>query len=546
MINQPANNDLVIGLPIRNEAARLPGFLASLSENIAMLKAAGRKTSIIACINGTTDHSEAIIDAWNARQTDKAFRIKVIKSSPGKFTAVREIAKYANEAALAFVDVDIVMAPDCLLQLSSHLDANPLTHIAYANGEPVIPSDIPDTPFLITQRDYYAARKALPKRNFLHGRTFMMRSNAVLIEDLCVEDRVIDFVLGSGDSKKAASMSRILKLMDGPLADDIYVSYAILKRYGVGSIRQVDNACVKYTPSLTKVDFWRYCRRMELEKLRLACLFPDFGDIEKTTMNRDMSGKKVITTMRVSGSLEKRANLAAAVKTLAKENPIGLAQLTEVWVPTSSTKTAFAHAKSETASGLRVPPSPVRKVEIALLPEDAELPEGANITAALALVLDEKGNILSIVNKRGFDIPGGHVEPGEDVVGTLHRELMEEASATMLHPTRVGIFRSVNYPKTGDVSYMLVYAGQLDQLLPFQPSVPNEIVARNVMPIHAFLDCYTAGDEGQMATLIKRAEQYIPNNVIVFHRNDNRTQPYHKNGAGVSMPVPNVAAVMGI
>jgi len=53
------------------------------------------------------------------------------------------------------------------------------------------------------------------------------------------------------------------------------------------------------------------------------------------------------------------------------------------------------------------------------------------------LILNTKGELLLVESpkwKRGYTIPGGHVELGETLVGALHRELKEEVGLKVEEP----------------------------------------------------------------------------------------------------------------
>ena len=62
-----------------------------------------------------------------------------------------------------------------------------------------------------------------------------------------------------------------------------------------------------------------------------------------------------------------------------------------------------------------------------VLPSAAVPPERVS---GVFLVASQGGRLLVIRNERGWDLPGGHVEPGETLDAALRREVMEEACAT--------------------------------------------------------------------------------------------------------------------
>jgi len=62
------------------------------------------------------------------------------------------------------------------------------------------------------------------------------------------------------------------------------------------------------------------------------------------------------------------------------------------------------------------------------LGNNEELPPKENISAVF-LVATQDGKVLSVQNERGWDIPGGHLEKGEEPFTALRREVLEEAGA---------------------------------------------------------------------------------------------------------------------
>ncbi|WP_129122737.1 NUDIX hydrolase [Veronia nyctiphanis] len=98
-----------------------------------------------------------------------------------------------------------------------------------------------------------------------------------------------------------------------------------------------------------------------------------------------------------------------------------------------------------------------------------------NVTSVHGYLLHN--NQLAIVqNKRkGFEIPGGHVEKGETLEASLRREALEEACVTIEKPKLLGFVEVNNsknpefpddspYPKVG---YLAFFCADIRELLPF-------------------------------------------------------------------------------
>jgi len=52
-------------------------------------------------------------------------------------------------------------------------------------------------------------------------------------------------------------------------------------------------------------------------------------------------------------------------------------------------------------------------------------------TAAFGLVFEQDAFLLARLVERGWDIPGGHLEPGEDAEQAMRREVLEETGAVV-------------------------------------------------------------------------------------------------------------------
>lgn len=96
------------------------------------------------------------------------------------------------------------------------------------------------------------------------------------------------------------------------------------------------------------------------------------------------------------------------------------------------------------------------------------------VTSVHSYCFFEEKIVLVHVEGRGFNIPGGHIEPGETPEETLHREAYEEAYVTgelkyigairVNHTENAKFVENGKYPRIG---YQLFYRMEITECLPF-------------------------------------------------------------------------------
>jgi 8-oxo-dGTP diphosphatase len=105
---------------------------------------------------------------------------------------------------------------------------------------------------------------------------------------------------------------------------------------------------------------------------------------------------------------------------------------------------------------------------------DDQLPPLALITAAFGLIFDGDCFLMARLKERGWDIPGGHLEPGESPQETVRREIYEETAVHVGKLQLLGYDKfdihaptPPGYPYPYPVSYQLFFWGRVSSLEPF-------------------------------------------------------------------------------
>ena len=76
-----------------------------------------------------------------------------------------------------------------------------------------------------------------------------------------------------------------------------------------------------------------------------------------------------------------------------------------------------------------------------------QIPSEAVVSSCFCFIVDQDNKVLFIKNKkpyRSWEIPGGHVEPGETALECVVRECEEESSSLIKNPTLFALYKIHN------------------------------------------------------------------------------------------------------
>jgi 8-oxo-dGTP diphosphatase len=108
---------------------------------------------------------------------------------------------------------------------------------------------------------------------------------------------------------------------------------------------------------------------------------------------------------------------------------------------------------------------------------DGQLPPGSLTTSAFVLAFDRQRLLMTKIADRGWDLPGGHIEPGESPETAVRREALEETGCVLGEVRLLGYQHlSVlcaappNYRYPWPDSYQLFYVAQVAAVREFLPT----------------------------------------------------------------------------
>ncbi len=134
-------------------------------------------------------------------------------------------------------------------------------------------------------------------------------------------------------------------------------------------------------------------------------------------------------------------------------------------------------------------------------------PPRENVSAVFLIAFFD-GKVLSARNERGWDIPGGHLEKGEDLLQCLCREIEEEAGVLVSGAIPFATLSSPVSPKI-----MLFFASRSCTISTFVPK--KDAMERDLLEVDDLLSRYH-GDKDLLRFLIREAERAVELIVVKY------------------------------
>ncbi len=153
----------------------------------------------------------------------------------------------------------------------------------------------------------------------------------------------------------------------------------------------------------------------------------------------------------------------------------------------------------------RTPPPGERATKFELMPPDF-VPLFESVTAVAVVAFTDDGNIVAAEENRGPDLPGGHVQEGEESAEeTARRESHEETGITLGVVHFLRAIQSDRYgDKPEDLTYMVIMAALVVDHGPVPPGMK-----KHLMSVQQFFTAHRGLRHEMVQTLVLQAQQLL-------------------------------------
>ncbi len=255
---------IAIGICARNEESSIIHMLDSLVPSV-LKDSTGVEFRIFVCANGCNDQTVPLVQAWQAKNYAVPLSLLVLNEAnliESQRVIIEKSRKFEFESVI-FLDADIILDKNCLKELVKN-SVDEKIKVSYAVS---IPIQRKNQSLIEKSLNLYDTSSGIfSERKHLHGRAFMIKTNAW----------------------------NIPKTSPRLIADDIYLSFYLLKNFGLGSIKKIQTARVSFNQVSSYADFYKAFRRRSLEINKCFALFPDFKCLPSDQINRSFLWKNLI------------------------------------------------------------------------------------------------------------------------------------------------------------------------------------------------------------------------------------------------------------
>jgi glycosyltransferase involved in cell wall biosynthesis len=254
---------VVVGMPVRNEAATLAVTLTNVLTALEVLRRdfGGLEVELIVCCNGCVDGSEVVAREVLDRGAP-SFPVRVVTSAPGLLEALGRVVEEGGDAdVFMFFDADILVMPDCASRLYGRLAGDSSVQVAYARARPLVGDDLGALErFLFVP---FRHRGLFAERTFFRGAAYAIRADRVRDPELA------GLIPGVGGVRTSPRPAR----RRAPVSDDGLLSHTVVHRYGTSALYREAGALVYLTPPTTFRDTFLGLRRRHHDQRTLDAAF---------------------------------------------------------------------------------------------------------------------------------------------------------------------------------------------------------------------------------------------------------------------------------
>ena len=307
---------IIIGVCVKNEESLIIPMLKSLVTSCQILPS-DIKPYLIICANGCQDQTIPLIKSWQASNLYFPSELYVLEKG-NLVEAQRLIINKSKENEVEntiFLDADIIVDKNFMIEMiNNSYDKD--TIVFYASSIPRENSKKNLIAIILNLYDLYG-ENVFSVHKYLHGRAFLIKTN----------------------------YWKIPKTIPAFIADDIYLSFFLLDKYGENSIKNIKTAKVYFYQISNFRDFYHSFRRIQIEIEKCFVFNPDFQNLPKEQINRKFLWKNLLNESFTNILLWLMLLLLRKTSQILYKLESLFSPQKEQWIATSTTKNFIKEEK---------------------------------------------------------------------------------------------------------------------------------------------------------------------------------------------------------